>query len=257
MYANYHTHTTRCQHATGEDRAYVESAIRAGIKVLGFADHAPYDYGDDYRSWMRMSPSEAEDYVRSLRRLAEEYRDDIEIRVGFEAEYFPALFPQLLSRCRELGVEYFILGHHCLHDERTGRWVSGRNGVAAYTEYVDEVLEGLATGYFSCFCHPDMFYMPEGDLTPYRKEAKRLLSAVKAMGIPVEYNLLGLRSGRHYPLPAFFDLVAEVGNDVILGRDAHAPEMLEEAEVEARARALLSARGITPLETLPLRSLTH
>ena len=36
MYANYHTHTKRCQHAVGEDREYVEAAIAAGIQVLGF-----------------------------------------------------------------------------------------------------------------------------------------------------------------------------------------------------------------------------
>ena len=28
MYANYHTHTKRCRHAAGEDREYVEAAIK-------------------------------------------------------------------------------------------------------------------------------------------------------------------------------------------------------------------------------------
>ena len=31
---NFHTHTTRCKHATGEDREYVERAIEAGFDVL-------------------------------------------------------------------------------------------------------------------------------------------------------------------------------------------------------------------------------
>ncbi len=39
--ANYHTHTKRCRHAVGEDREYVEAAIEAGLKVLGFSDHTP------------------------------------------------------------------------------------------------------------------------------------------------------------------------------------------------------------------------
>ena len=38
---NMHTHTTRCHHAAGEDREYVEKAIEAGYDVLGFSDHAP------------------------------------------------------------------------------------------------------------------------------------------------------------------------------------------------------------------------
>ena len=34
MIANYHTHTKRCKHATGEDREYVEAAIETGLKIL-------------------------------------------------------------------------------------------------------------------------------------------------------------------------------------------------------------------------------
>lgn len=35
---NYHTHTTRCYHASGKDEEYVKAAIKAGIKELGFSD---------------------------------------------------------------------------------------------------------------------------------------------------------------------------------------------------------------------------
>ncbi|MGN1132610.1 MAG: PHP domain-containing protein, partial [Ruminococcus sp.] len=41
MMYNLHTHTYRCNHASGADRAYVEYAIKAGIKVLGISDHCP------------------------------------------------------------------------------------------------------------------------------------------------------------------------------------------------------------------------
>jgi histidinol-phosphatase (PHP family) len=44
MKINYHTHTTRCHHAAGTEREYVEAAIANGIKVLGFADHTPYPF---------------------------------------------------------------------------------------------------------------------------------------------------------------------------------------------------------------------
>ena len=40
--ANYHTHTTRCKHANGTEREYIEKAIEAGYQVLGFSDHSPY-----------------------------------------------------------------------------------------------------------------------------------------------------------------------------------------------------------------------
>ena len=44
--ANYHTHTKRCRHANGSDRDYIEAAISAGIKTLGFSDHVPLPYRD-------------------------------------------------------------------------------------------------------------------------------------------------------------------------------------------------------------------
>ena len=41
MKNNYHTHTTRCFHAVGQDEDYVRAAIDGGFDLLGFADHAP------------------------------------------------------------------------------------------------------------------------------------------------------------------------------------------------------------------------
>ena len=37
---NFHTHTTRCLHASGSDEEYVLKAIELGYKTLGFSDHA-------------------------------------------------------------------------------------------------------------------------------------------------------------------------------------------------------------------------
>ncbi len=44
MLCNLHTHTWRCHHATGTERAYVEAAIQGDIKILGFSDHTPMPY---------------------------------------------------------------------------------------------------------------------------------------------------------------------------------------------------------------------
>ena len=255
MFANYHTHTFRCHHATGSEREYIEEAIRAGIRVLGFSDHAPQFFDDGFVSPIRMLPSEAEEYVATLRRLADEYRNEIEIRIGFEAEYFPSIFPQLRSFCRDIGVEYLILGQHLLHDERPGMWISRiGNDPARLPVHVDEILEGLATGAYTYLAHPDMFVFT-GDPADYRREMLRLLHGVKALGLPIEYNLLGRRERRHYPAAAFWELVPRVGCEVILGRDAHAPIMLGECELENEGRAELAALGITPLERVTLRPL--
>ena len=42
MRANYHTHTYRCNHASGTEEEYIQCALDGNIEVLGFSDHTPY-----------------------------------------------------------------------------------------------------------------------------------------------------------------------------------------------------------------------
>ena len=84
MKTNYHTHTTRCQHASGSDEDFVLSAIKGGFQVLGFSDHTPWKYRSDYESGIRMQPEELPAYVESVRTLQDKYRDKIDIKLGLE-----------------------------------------------------------------------------------------------------------------------------------------------------------------------------
>ena len=78
---NYHTHTKRCHHATGEDREYVEAAIAQGIEVLGFSDHIPVAIDTEVIQRVRMTYGEVDGYFNSILKLKEEYKKDIEILV--------------------------------------------------------------------------------------------------------------------------------------------------------------------------------
>ena len=72
--ANYHAHTFRCQHAVGNERDYIEAAIKMGIKEFGFSDHIPCPFRDGYISHIRMTMDEAPEYVKTIRALADEGR---------------------------------------------------------------------------------------------------------------------------------------------------------------------------------------
>ena len=87
MKANYHTHTWRCNHAEPDERAYVQAALDTGLKVLGFSDHSPYPFDDGYCSGFRMRCDQTAEYIRTIAALRDEYRGDIDIHIGFEAEY--------------------------------------------------------------------------------------------------------------------------------------------------------------------------
>ena len=73
MIMNLHTHTFRCNHASGKERDYIENAIAGGLTTLGFADHAPYPFPNGYQSGFRMLCDQVDDYVDTLLALREEY----------------------------------------------------------------------------------------------------------------------------------------------------------------------------------------
>ena len=91
MICNYHTHTFRCGHARGTEREYIEKAIAEGLTTIGFSDHVPMPFPDGFQSHFRCPIEKLDDYVGTLLALREEYKDRINILIGFEAEYYPSL----------------------------------------------------------------------------------------------------------------------------------------------------------------------
>lgn len=255
MIANYHTHTCRCGHAEGNEREYAEAALSAGLKILGFSDHTPYDFFDSEprNRPMRMKPEELPEYAAAVRALAEEYRGKLDIHLGVEAEYYPKYFPRLLELLRENDVEYMILGQHFLGNEIGDRY-SGKLSLSQkqLRRYVSQTVEALDTGLFTYFAHPDLFRFV-GSKSVYEQEMRQLCRAAQQTDTPLEINLLGLREGRHYPNERFWRIAAEEGNTVILGSDAHKPEQLTDAESERDAIALAKALGLKLTDTLSLR----
>ena len=55
---NFHSHTVRCQHAVGEEREYVEEAIKEGFEVIGFFRPFPLFIQNGYVSRIRMTMSQ-------------------------------------------------------------------------------------------------------------------------------------------------------------------------------------------------------
>ena len=85
----YHSHTKRCGHACGEDEEYVIKAIQLGIKRLGFSDHVFLPKGYE-QPGTRGNFDRLDDYLNSIKSLKEKYKNQIDIIVGFEAEYSDA-----------------------------------------------------------------------------------------------------------------------------------------------------------------------
>lgn len=253
MHYNFHTHTFRCHHATGTDREYVECAIKAGIKTLGFSDHVPYPYLHGYPSTVRMDMDNTSDYVTAIRSLAAEYKDDIQIFVGFEAEYLRDYWADLRDLLLPYDIDYLILGQHFLHSELDGSYSGAPDAdEAKLKEYVDLVIEALNTGNFTYLAHPDLINFTGSDEI-YNKHMTRLCLEAKRLSIPLEINFCGYLNQRHYPSKRFFSLAASLGNDFVFGRDAHTPDAFLDEATYNGCSALAEECGISLLPEVTLR----
>ena len=70
MRSNYHTHTYRCNHATGTIEDYVKEAIKANIDEIGISDHLPHP-GKNIDNYHRMAYEDLEDYFGKIEEAIE------------------------------------------------------------------------------------------------------------------------------------------------------------------------------------------
>ena len=189
---SFHNHTWRCNHAENTERDYIESAVRGGMTKLGFSDHAPYVFENGYYSGFRMKPEQIQGY-----------------------------FDKFLKLIADYPVEYLLMGQHFIHNEmdRMDSFHASES-VEKLQTYVRQVAEGLSTGKFACLAHPDVLWFT-GSKDVYQKEMLTVCEAAKKYNVLLEINLLGVRDGRVYPNPDFWEVAGQVGNTVTIGSDAH------------------------------------
>lgn len=253
MKTNYHTHTTRCNHAVGTDREYVEAAIAAGVRELGFADHSPYIFKDGHRSHFRMSTEQYAEYVDSILALREEFKDKIRIYIGAEMEYYRDDFDATYAFLRQRPIDYLILGQHFVDSEPGKLYNGGASDDEERLEnYVDRVIEAMEKGVYSYVAHPDIINFT-GSKEKYRAEIHRLCKASLDTETPLEINLLGIREGRHYPNPIFWEEAGKLSCHVIFGCDSHSPKTVLDEASAAVAEEMVKKYGLVKEEYLKLK----
>ena len=257
---NFHTHTKRCGHAKGEDEEYVLHAIENGYTTLGFSDHAPYIFPNKYESTFRIkSTKSAQDYADSIRALQGKYNDRIKIKLGFELEYYPELHDEEMEYLSQFDYDYLILGQHFTDNEYEpyARYAGHpTDSPVVLDKYISQVIMGARTGMFSYVAHPDVINFT-GDKKIYTKKMTHLAEKLNELDIPVEFNFLGFSTGRHYPNRDFWKIVSEVGNKVIIGLDAHEPDVFDNKKDLRKAHRYLNEFGIAPLEKFDIKKINQ
>ncbi len=288
MKTNFHTHTFRCGHATGDEEDMIKSAIDTNIEILGMSCHVPlphyrrhlirgikYAFSNKkvFKTWltamklggpnMRMAYKYKTTYEDNIRQAQKKYKDKIKIYIGFEAEYFKEYLPYYQEMLTSGEIDYLILGQHFDSYSIASKYY-GRSNInhAAIEKYKDDVIAAFETKLFSYLAHPDLFMIGKVHWDSFCERITReICNKAKETNTPLEVNGGGMRRGKRkvdgewvyqYPNTHFWDIVGEIGNDVVLGLDAHAPEEIND-EMLQDLHAFAKEHNLHVIDTFPFK----
>lgn len=253
---NYHTHTYRCGHASGKDEEYIQAAIQAGFTTLGFSEHLGYEGWDDAHERIAFKDNDA--YLKSMYALKEKYKEQINLRVGFEFEYFDDMKEYLFEIKKKC--DYMINGQHAIG--RDNQYLHDHCSDEDVAIYAQQVCDAIKCGLTQYVAHPDYFMLGRKDFSLACAEAiKKIAQCAKQYKIPLELNLKGLRYGLQafpqgeryiYPHREVWEIIAQYQCDVVFGYDAHIPNALLESQRQDEASRIVEGLDIHFLKELVL-----
>ena len=221
-----HNHTPLCNHAKGTPEEFIKQAIKKGIKIYGFADHAPMEFDYEYR----MNFEDMEKYEKEIKNLKEKYKDKIEILIGYEVDFTPLVDKRVLKR----DVDYLIGSVHFLDNwgfdnpEFIKEW-ERRDVDDVYKEYFSKIEKMANSRLFNIVGHIDLVkvfgHKPKNSI---KDLAKNAIKAIKKADMAVEINTAGLRKPvkEAYPSDELLEMILNEGIDITLSSDAHSPEQV-------------------------------
>ncbi len=257
MTTNFHTHTFRCKHATGDVIDYAKAAFQQGNLVLGISDHVALP--DDRWPEVRMAFDQLDAYEAAID-TAREHLPEMQILKGMECEYdtvYHGYFEdELLGRRK---YDYLIGAGH--YTPLNGAWLNSFSelgppkALAAYGRYLAEM---MATGLFAFIAHPDIFGCSHDTWNADLEACSRdILEAAQATQTPLEINGNGFRkifssptNGRENPYPwrPFWEMAADYDIQVICNADAHHPHQVT-ANIN-HSQALAKRLNLTVVDSL-------
>jgi histidinol-phosphatase (PHP family) len=246
MLTDYHTHTSRCGHATGTMREYVEKAIALGIDEIGLTDHLWLYFQDPSLRdpTFAMNERDFAAHYEEMIRTRTEYADRIKVRISVEADYIAGRERELLSILAQYDFDYVLGSVHFLDGwpldapESTTRYARGPVS-PIYRSYYQNLQGAIALGAFHLLAHLDLpkklGFRPEDDLSELVRDT---LDLIAKHDLAVELSSAGLRKPVReiYPSSAILEQMNALSIPIALSSDAHAP-----AEVGAGYDRLITA----------------
>lgn len=256
---NFHTHTTYCDGADTPEENVI-CALEKKIDILGFSPHSSFPH--PYQN-CNMNPDDFENYCREIKNLKEKYSGQVQVKLGFEADFIPGFSKPDFDAYKNFSPDFLIGSVHFLHNGESK--IEDMLAVDNTPQILNEGLKRLYGGdekklvshYFSaerqmlCECsfsiiaHADLIRKFNGtmrffDETAdwYKKELKATADAIQKAGVIAEVNTGAVSRGylkTPYPSEYFLELLFERKVPVIISSDAHKKENLDSGYENALA----------------------
>jgi len=227
--ADYHIHTSFCNHANGTMKEYVKHAVSAGLTEMGFADHNPLPA--NFNNYYRMLPEDMPIYLHIIKDLQTQF-PQVNIKVGIELDYIEGAVDYLKKFVAENNFDYVIGSVHYLNVDSSHQTVylndlHSEKKSQLFCNYFEAIEKAVHTELFDIIGHFDLPRRFWGDLD-YTSMcyAVRALELIKKNDICLEINTSGYRTKNiQEPFPGrkLLSLANEMEIPVTLGSDSHSP----------------------------------
>lgn len=247
-----HSHTKRCGHSNNVDEEVVLAAIKSGFKTLCFTDHTPLPKYKEPGT--RMDESLLDDYVSSIKSLKEKYKDQIDIHIALEAEFFEKDHDFLLDYVKNRGIEYFIVGQHEIIIKGQKHWLCDKNikdKRIILRQYYRDIKAAVKIGHAKYIAHPDIFIVPMQNFDKHTKKvAEKIIKLANKYDVYLEFNIHGITFGKlgefAYPNPHFWKLVKDKypNTKIAVGIDAHSIDEIINTDLFDKGWAKIQELGL-------------
>jgi histidinol-phosphatase (PHP family) len=273
--SNLHTHTNYSD-GSSDPEDYIKEAIRQGFDTLGFSDHSPVPFENNFA----IREGEFENYIRVILGLKNTYSHrnaapGINILLALEVDYISGISMPINHYRKYNHFDYFIGSVHLvkikaseklwfidgpditIYDKGLEEIFSG-DGRKAVTAYYRQIQEMIVTQKPDILGHMDKIKMYNrsrffSEEDPWYVElVEETLDAAAGAGCVIEVNTRGIykkRSDTLFPGKEILKKILQRNIPVTITSDAHKPHELSLGFEEARKVLIELGFGSTWLMT--------
>jgi len=245
---DWHTHNEMCHHAVGSIEDYLRHAIKSKLQTIGISDHFPYEFLKNieripYEEYAITLP-EIEDYLSTAEKLKEKFKTNINVRIGFEVDYFKNQAFALNNHLNKIKNRLdYILGSIHILNFRDGRGAWGFDDSRfrkdfehygpqqVYINYYKKLQKMIKSEDFDFDIVGHLDLPKKFNDNPTNKEevfdeVMKTLELIKAKDKAIEVNTGGFRKPckEQYPSEKIIKEMYSLDIPILLGSDAHKPK---------------------------------